>query len=113
MATPFELRAHARYARKVDVRVTVDGQELRGRTRDMSLGGMHAELPGLAAEVKAGSEVQLAFRVQPLRDEVRVPATVRWVQRDAGGVVGVGLRFAGLGRVQQWGLNKFFTQEPS
>ncbi len=105
----FELRANARYPRRVEILVAVNGQEHRARTRDMSLGGLFAET-GL--DLPAGTEVQLAFRVQTLRDEVQVPATVRWVQRDgAAGATGLGLRFGGLGRLQQWGLNKFFAQE--
>jgi len=100
----FELRGNARYARALDVTLIAGGHEHRARTRDLSLGGLFAETP---LDLPVGAGVEVAFRVGTLPEEVRVPATVRWVQRDGG--AGVGLRFAGLGRVQQWGLNKFFA----
>ena len=104
-----ELRSQSRYMRRLELTVTVQGQEHPCVTRDVSLGGLFAEAP---VDVPVGTALEVRFRVGTLRDEVRSAAVVRWVQRDGASVLGLWIKLDGLGAFQQWGLNRFFAQEP-
>ena len=95
-------RAHARYARRLKVKVVSDGESVVCVSRNLSLGGMFliTETP-----LRYGSEVQLVFQLPALNKKVSVDGVVRWQSRD-----GMGVQFSSLRAKETWALNELFRE---
>jgi type IV pilus assembly protein PilZ len=66
-----------------------DGSEISGRSKDISIGGMFLFTSSTAA---FGTQVQLRLRLPSARQELVLPAVVRWSSPE-----GLGLQFGLLG----------------
>jgi len=85
-------RQHRRYAHEAVITLILPGNEISGRTRDVSRGGLCANLSehvavGSALEV----DIQLVFEDERQSEPLRVPARIVWCTSvDDGYQVGVG-----------------------
>lgn len=72
-------REHPRYAHEAAITVIHTGRQLQGRTRNVSRGGVCAEL---VEEVPAGAtilvDIQLVFDEDTQSEKLRLPARVAW-----------------------------------
>ena len=99
-------RIDPRYDRELDVELFLEGKKKTARTRNISLGGLFAEVPDAAP---IGTVVQLRFQLPTQPEPVEVSGDVRWVVRKGpGDPVGLGIRFEGLRARDVWALNRFF-----
>jgi uncharacterized protein (TIGR02266 family) len=99
-------RIDPRYDRELEVELFLEGKKKTARTRNISLGGLFAEVPDAAP---IGTVVQLRFQLPTQPEPVEVSGDVRWVVRKGpGDPVGLGIRFEGLRARDVWALNRFF-----
>jgi uncharacterized protein (TIGR02266 family) len=100
-------RIDPRYDRKLNVEVSCDGQNLTGRSLNLSLGGMFVEC---ARTLPIGAPVTLRFKVPTQPEPIEVAGEVRWIvpPQVAAAQVGLGVRFQGLRARDVWALNRFF-----
>ena len=99
-------RIDPRYERQLDVELVLDGKRRAARTRNISLGGMYAEMQD---GVSIGAAVQLRFLLPTQPEAIEVAGDVRWVVRKGpADPVGMGIRFEGLRARDVWALNRFF-----
>jgi len=76
------------------------------RTRNISLGGLYAEVHEAAP---IGTAVQLRFTLPTQPEAIEVAGDVRWVVRKGPtDPIGMGIRFEGLRARDVWALNRFF-----
>ena len=72
-------RLHPRYAHEAAITLLTPGQEISGRTRNVSRGGLCATLP---EEVAIGTEIQidmqLVFENEHRSEALRMPARIAW-----------------------------------
>ena len=87
-----EKRLHPRHPLAFEVIVhTPDGQQIRGHSQDLSLGGMFVRA---AQNLPFGTAVEVELPLPGL-GQVRLPATVRWTKPD-----GLGVQFGLIGARQ-------------
>jgi len=98
-------RSDPRYDRRVDVEITSEGQQIRGVSLNLSLGGMFVETTELLIE---GTAVQARFTLPTQPEPVEVTGEVRWLERGPGRPQGMGIRFQGLRAREVWALNRYF-----
>lgn len=101
-ASPEERRAYRRTDVSLEVQIEHEGTSYRGRTRDLSLGGMKLETHAPMAQ---GTSVSLLFHLTTDPEPIRCLAVVRWVDRS--GVLG--LQFLGLRARATWALQKMLN----
>lgn len=104
MAEQFR-RTDPRYDRRLEVEAVAQERRFVGHTKNISLGGMFIET---AEPLPVGTTVQVRFRVPTQPETIEVGAEVRWVERNAAGQSGIGVRFHGLRARDVWALNRFF-----
>lgn len=76
------------------------------RTRNISLGGLYAEVNEAAP---IGTAVQLRFTLPTQPEAIEVGGDIRWVVRnEQSDLIGMGIRFEGLRARDVWALNRFF-----
>jgi c-di-GMP-binding flagellar brake protein YcgR len=72
-------RQHPRYAHEAAITLLTPGQEISGRTRNVSRGGLCATL---SEEIAIGSEIQidlqLVFENEHRSEALRLPARIAW-----------------------------------
>jgi Tfp pilus assembly protein PilZ len=72
-------REHRRYAHEATLTCHVGGTQLAGRTRNVSRGGLCADLAGkLAVGTDLVVDVALVFEDQAQSEPLRLPARVAW-----------------------------------
>jgi len=98
-------RQHERHDVSVKVEVVIDDHRFEGSSQDLSIGGMRVELSDDAPMLRPGMRFEVAFRLPQLDNEIRVPATVRWVDRVDGRVGGVQF-LRGLRAVEVWAIDR-------
>jgi hypothetical protein len=101
-------RAHARYDIRMPVRFSHAGQQEVAECRNLSIGGMFLE-SDIAIPYGAATEIQ--FRIPTHANEIRVKASVCWIERSNGVQVGFGVKFGALRAVEVWALNQLFAQQ--
>jgi type IV pilus assembly protein PilZ len=69
-----------------------------GKARDVSVGGLFVETP---APFAFGTEVVVLLRLPGHKDELAMPATVRWTGQD-----GMGLQFGLLGARETYAITE-------
>ncbi len=95
-------RRSQRYDVQLALRVTRGEDTVVGMTRNVSLGGLMAEVP-LDPAPSLGERLQLSFSIPQLDGPIEVEAEVRWM-----GASGLGLQFmTGLRAKQTWALGRF------
>ncbi len=103
-------RIDPRYDRQLSVEVSSEGEELVGRSRNVSLGGMYFEA---RRALPIGATVTLRFHIPTQPEAVEVSGDVRWVVNTPGSSeFGIGIRFQGLRARDVWALNRFFQTAP-
>ena len=99
-------RIDPRYERQLDVELLLEGKKRVARTRNISLGGLYAEVQDAAP---IGTAVQLRFTLPTQPEPIEVSGDVRWVVRKGPtDPIGMGIRFEGLRARDVWALNRFF-----
>jgi len=94
-------RRSARVSMQTEVSCTVGPRTLRGRTWNLSLGGMQLEVEGL----KAGEAVRVSFRLPSSPVVIDASATVVWVKDDRQGAL-----FSRIGPQQQEEIRQFIVR---
>jgi PilZ domain len=89
-------RQYPRYAHEAVITLITPGQEVSGRTRNVSRGGLCATL---AEEIAVGTEiqidVQLVFDLERQSEALRLPARIAWCTGIDNGFQ-IGVRFLAL-----------------
>ena len=98
-------RQHERHELSIDVEVTSGDQSLAGSSKDISIGGMKLEMPRDTDPLRPGMRLEVAFRLPELRDEIRVPALVRWTDRIDPHIGGVQF-LRGLRAREVWAIDR-------
>ncbi len=99
-------RTDPRYARRLDVELTLEGRRLTAVSRNVSLGGMFLET---SEALPLQATVTVLFRVPTQPEPIEVTGDVRWVENATGDApAGAGVRFHGLRARDVWALNRFF-----
>jgi hypothetical protein len=93
-------RLHQRFTIELPVVFVVGGTTVKGRTENISLGGLLAALEG---PVPFGAEVVVRITLPASAEELELPATVRWTRETSTGV-----QFSGLRAKATWALNQLF-----
>ena len=89
-------RQHRRYAHEAAITLMIPGNEISGRTRDVSRGGLCATLSeyvAVGADIEV--DIQLVFEDQRQSEALRVPARIVWCTSVDDGYQ-VGVRFLPL-----------------
>ena len=89
-------RQHRRYAHEAAITLIMPGNEISGRTRDISRGGLCATLSeyvGMGSDIEV--DIQLVFEDQRQSEALRVPARIVWCTSVDDGYQ-VGVRFLPL-----------------
>jgi len=72
-------RQHPRYAHEAAITLLTPGQEISGRTRNVSRGGLCATLPEeLAIGTEIQIDIQLVFENEHRSEALRLPARIAW-----------------------------------
>jgi len=99
-------RIDPRYERNLEVELFLEGKKRVARTRNISLGGLYAEVQDAAP---IGTAVQLRFQLPTQPEPIEVAGDVRWVvKKGPADPIGMGIRFEGLRARDVWALNRFF-----
>jgi hypothetical protein len=86
-------RAHPRYAHEAAVTVHVNGCEYQGRTKNVSRGGLCADLAETIPVGDVELDLQLVFEEGTQSEPLRVPGRVVWCTMvDEGCQIGVSFR---------------------
>jgi hypothetical protein len=93
-------RVHERFEYELDVTVLLDEREIKGRTINLSLGGLFMKVE---EELPFGAQAKVILPLPALKEPATVPVTVRWVTAE-----GCGVQFGSLRAVEVWALNKLF-----
>jgi uncharacterized protein (TIGR02266 family) len=101
-------RTQQRYAIRLPVSLTYEGQEYGGQTRNMSIGGLFVET---ATKLPFGATIHLRFEIPTLKETIEVDGEIRWVETVEGVSKGIGVQFRGLRAKHVWALNKFFSDK--
>lgn len=125
-------RKSTRYDHELEVEIMHDGQQYKGKTKNLSIGGMfiltNAMLP-------FGARLRLRFSISTLKEAIDVNAQIRWLENNTGSsesrirpedndknlenpiqqkneskILGVGVQFEGLRAKHVWALNKYFDK---
>lgn len=96
-------RAHARFDIRAAVTCTHEGHVFATESRNLSIGGMFLETDHV---LPYGAALQIAFRIPTHEHEIKVAASVCWIERG----VGFGVKFGALRAVEVWALNQLFAQ---
>jgi type IV pilus assembly protein PilZ len=95
-----EKRVHPRSPLRIPVSCEIAGQPaISGNAKDVSLGGMFIEAPGVSPAF--GTPITVVCRLPGLDREARLPAVVRWTK---GG--GFGVQFGLLGARETHAITK-------
>ncbi|CAN5515464.1 hypothetical protein BH09MYX1_BH09MYX1_41990 [soil metagenome] len=86
-----ERRQHRRIFLRVDLDFACGHNFFRGKTRDLSVGGLFIET---TASIPIGTVLSIDLRF--LKRNLRVNAVATWENRERGRVVGVGIQFVDL-----------------
>lgn len=93
-------RVHERYDREIPVVIIQGDREIRGTTRNISLGGMFVVTD---EKLEFGSKGRVRMRLPALKEQTEVPIVIRWVTSE-----GIGLQFGSLRALEVWALNQLF-----
>jgi PilZ domain len=87
-------RAHPRYAHEATVTFFIGAEQQTGRTKNLSRGGLCADLPEpIAAGTDVDVAVALVFADEAQSEALRLPARVAWcTPLDEGHQVGIAFR---------------------
>ncbi len=99
-------RTDPRYARRLEVEITVGDEKRTATTANISLGGVFVETE---RPFPLQTRLQIRFRIPTQPEPIDVNGEVRWIE--AGGAAqpaGMGVRFQGLRAREVWALNRFF-----
>jgi hypothetical protein len=100
-------RRAQRYDLRIDVEYALSGGDKKTSfTRNISLGGVFVDAPGL--KVAFGTRAQLKLMVPTQKEPIEVGGTIRWIDEH-----GFGVQFDGLRARDVWALGKFFEQSSS
>lgn len=91
-------RVHERFECELDVVVSLHGREIRGKTKNVSLGGL---LITIGESIPIGTEVKLRIRFPALKEDADLPVTVRWASKEQ-----LGVQFGSLRALEVWAINQ-------
>lgn len=94
-------RVHPRIPLSADVACeAAGGATIRGRAKDISVGGMFIESE---ASVSFGTQVSIVLRLPNAKADLRLPAVIRWLSPG-----GFGVQFGLLGARETHALSELF-----
>ncbi len=100
-------RRYPRHFVRVELDFSSGHNFFRGTTRDISVGGVFLET---TANIPVGEIVNMDLRF--FKRNLRVNAVVKWVHRERGRVVGVGLEFLALSDTARRAIEAFMVLRP-
>lgn len=95
-------RIHERYDLEIPVVIIQGDREVRGTTRNVSLGGMFVVTE---EKLEFGSEARVRMRLPALKEHTDVPVVIRWLTSE-----GIGVQFGSLRALEVWALNQLFKK---
>ncbi len=93
-------RVHERFEHELDVTVVYEDREIKGRTINLSLGGLFMKVE---EPLPFGVQAKVRLPLPALKEPALVPVTVRWVTPE-----GCGVQFGSLRALEVWALNQLF-----
>jgi Tfp pilus assembly protein PilZ len=103
---PNTRRINQRHDVEIPVTIDFNGNLKDSTITNISVGGLYIDGPHkyLNKEI-----INLTFNLPTLKKPFSVDTVVRWIEREDGDVIGIGVQFVGIKAIEVWALTKYFS----